>query len=49
VKLSPKCTYSDSFAVRSGASGETVKAVARFLGNKVLTAATSRVLTIHLK
>jgi hypothetical protein len=49
LKLSPKCTYSNSFAVPSGASGETVKAAARFLGNKVLTAAKSRVLTIHLK
>ena len=47
---SPKCTFSNSFAVQRGASGEIVKAAGCFLGNKqVLTAAKSRVLTIHLK
>jgi hypothetical protein len=35
--------------VQRGANGETVKAAAAFLGNKALTAAKSRVLTIHLK
>jgi hypothetical protein len=35
--------------VQRGASGETVKAAARFFGNQVLTAAKSGVLTIHLK
>jgi uncharacterized protein DUF11 len=48
VKLSRKCTYSSSFTVAPNAAGKTVKVGARFLGNKVLTPASSRVLTVRL-